>query len=180
MTKIKEIPGHCGYGADCDGNIYSSWHKEHLPIGRGFRYVRGPWQRLKTRFDDDGYLLVNLGSNARGRRVHRIILLAFIGPQPDGQQACHDNGNRADNRVTNLRWDTPKANSADSKRHGNNAVGLRNKAAKLSASDVLEVRRRIANQESINSIAKAFSIDRRTISGIRDGQAYYDVLHAEA
>jgi hypothetical protein len=35
-------------------------------------------------------------------------------------EGCHWNGNPADNRLTNLRWDTPAGNAADRERHGTN------------------------------------------------------------
>ncbi|MGO1563156.1 MAG: HNH endonuclease signature motif containing protein [Actinomycetaceae bacterium] len=52
------------------------------------------------------------------RLVHRLVLEAFIGPCPEGMEACHNNGNRTDNRLENLRWDTRLANAHDAIRHG--------------------------------------------------------------
>jgi hypothetical protein len=49
--------------------------------------------------------------------VHRIVLEAFVGPRPDGMEACHNNGNACDNRLTNLRWDTKLSNAADRRKH---------------------------------------------------------------
>lgn len=51
-------------------------------------------------------------------RVHRLVLLAFVGPCPEGKVACHFDGNPEHNHVPNLRWDTMKANQQDSLRHG--------------------------------------------------------------
>lgn len=62
-----------------------------------------------------GYLGLNLsdGSRRATRMVHRLVLEAFVGPCPDGMEACHANSNRTDNRLVNLRWDTPEANVTD-------------------------------------------------------------------
>lgn len=53
------------------------------------------------------------------RTVHRLVLETFLGPRPEGMEACHfpdrDPGN---NRLANLRWDTSAANKADAVRHG--------------------------------------------------------------
>lgn len=49
--------------------------------------------------------------------VHRIVLEAFVGPRPDGMEACHYNGDACDNRLKNLRWDTKMGNVADRRRH---------------------------------------------------------------
>lgn len=50
--------------------------------------------------------------------VHHLVLTAFSGPRPLGTEACHGNGNAADNRVENLRWDTHSVNEIDKVRHG--------------------------------------------------------------
>lgn len=70
----------------------------------------------------DGYLGVGLnkGGTKKKRSVHTLVLEAFVGPRPEGQQACHNDGNNTNNRVENLRWDTPRENVADIKRHGRN------------------------------------------------------------
>lgn len=44
-----------------------------------------------------------------------------MGSRPDGLVACHWNDDPADNRLSNLRWDTPSANSLDSVRNGTHA-----------------------------------------------------------
>jgi hypothetical protein len=57
-------------------------------------------------------------SKSRPRRIHRLILEAFIGPRPEGLEACHANDDPTDNRLENLRWDTRSANTYDSVRNG--------------------------------------------------------------
>ncbi|WP_369698778.1 NUMOD4 motif-containing HNH endonuclease [Microbacterium terrisoli] len=70
----------------------------------------------------DGYRKVIL-CPAVGKRVHvyvhRLVLSTFVGPCPLGMEACHGNGNRQDNRLANLRWDTPSENNRDIVRLGN-------------------------------------------------------------
>lgn len=66
------------------------------------------------------YVLAYL--NAPGRRPasftrHRLVLEAFVGPCPPDMVACHDNGRPRHNHVSNLRWDTPRANNLDRVRH---------------------------------------------------------------
>ena len=50
--------------------------------------------------------------------VYRLVLLAFVGPAPDGAEACHGNGDPTDDRLSNLRWDTRRENNLDRVRHG--------------------------------------------------------------
>lgn len=45
--------------------------------------------------------------------VHRMVLMAFRGMPEPGQEACHGNDIRTDNRLANLRWDTHHANIHD-------------------------------------------------------------------
>lgn len=61
---------------------------------------------------------LNRGGKQRQMKVHRLVLEAFVGPCPDGMEGCHANGNPADNRLENLRWDTHSSNVADSVEHG--------------------------------------------------------------
>ncbi|MFB9286612.1 HNH endonuclease signature motif containing protein [Pseudoclavibacter helvolus] len=50
--------------------------------------------------------------------VHRLVLLAFVGPAPDAAVTCHSDGDRTHNSLSNLRWDTQAANCADRLEHG--------------------------------------------------------------
>lgn len=73
----------------------------------------------------NGYVYVNLKAAPRKQRryVHQLVLEAFVGPRPEGAEACHNNGNRADNRLENLRWDTVSENRLDIKRMGRHNEG---------------------------------------------------------
>lgn len=48
--------------------------------------------------------------------VHDLVLLAFVGPKPEGLEVCHYDGIRTNNSIINLRYDTRSANAADSRR----------------------------------------------------------------
>lgn len=56
-----------------------------------------------------------------GAGVGRTVLEAFVGPCPDGMECCHSDGDRWNNRLSNLRWDTKSENQLDSVRHGTHA-----------------------------------------------------------
>lgn len=57
--------------------------------------------------------------------LHAVVLEAFVGPRPHGMESCHNNGNPADNRLANLRWDTKSANIKDVVKHGNHNYARR-------------------------------------------------------
>lgn len=88
-----------------------------------------PWRKKGTihgqHVKPNGYVYVNLKSKPRKQRryVHQLVLEAFVGPRPEGAEACHDNGDREDNRLENLRWDTVSENRLDIKRMGRHNEG---------------------------------------------------------
>lgn len=92
------------------------------------------------------------------RLAHRLVLEAFVGPCPDGMEACHNNGDRTDNRIENLRWDTAKANQADRKKHGTYLCGEAVPYAKLTADKVREIRRRAEGGEKQAALAREFGV----------------------
>lgn len=69
-----------------------------------------------------GHLRVTLSLDGRTKRrwVHHLVLTEFVGPRPPDTEACHNDGNPANNTSSNLRWDTKSANALDRVRHGNN------------------------------------------------------------
>lgn len=56
-------------------------------------------------------------AKTRNVMVHRLVLEAFVGPCPEGMQCCHWDDVPTNNRLSNLRWDTPAANEKDKARN---------------------------------------------------------------
>jgi hypothetical protein len=83
-----------------------------------------PERMLNPKKNGDGYWRVKIGGKLRF--VHVLVLESFIEPRPNGMQACHNNGKPGDNRLENLRWDTPSNNVADRKLHGTYQWGKNN------------------------------------------------------
>lgn len=56
--------------------------------------------------------------------VHRIVCAAFNGNPPSiKHQAAHNDGDRTNNKSSNLRWATPSENESDKVAHGTSRLG---------------------------------------------------------
>ena len=95
--------------------------------------------------------------------VHFLVLTSFVGQRKDGFQCCHNNGNRIDNNLANLRWDTTKANHADKHKHGTALLGTKHHQCKLTEHEVLEIRKMASDGLKITKIANTFNVSRKNI-----------------
>ncbi|OZC62149.1 hypothetical protein CH267_00990 [Rhodococcus sp. 06-621-2] len=68
----------------------------------------------------DGHIYVRLSkaNTPSLRSIHTLMMEAFVGPCPKGQEVLHSNGIGTDNRLPNLRYGTRSENAADQVRHG--------------------------------------------------------------
>lgn len=70
-----------------------------------------------------GYVTMHvLGKN---RLAHRLAWIYVYGPIPAGSTIDHVNGDRADNRISNLRLATHEENLQNSKRRRDNSSGVK-------------------------------------------------------
>ena len=128
-----------------------------------------PGRILKPWLLRNGYLQVHLTRPKEKRKafcVHRLLLEAFVGPAPIKCEARHINGVRAENTVKNLAWGTHKENVEDSRRHGTLIEGERAGSSKLTAEEVLEIRKAYFSGLSLQFIAECYDIDRTNVWNI--------------
>lgn len=160
-VQLKTIDRFPGYRFGDDGSVWSEWRSGGY---RGNYFRSGVWVQLKPTAFRHGYMYLTLCG--KKHTVHRLILEAFVGTCPDGMEACHNNGDRSDNRIVNLRWDTRKNNHRDKKKHGTQQVGERGSNAKLTDKEALEIRRLRKNGMKQGEIAKMFGISQSSVSSI--------------
>lgn len=130
----------------------------------------GEFHILRPWVDTRGYLVVNLQN--KNKAVHRLVLIAFDGPDRD-LLALHNDGNKQNNCRTNLRWGTYADNTADMKLHGTFLEGGDHPIAALSDVDAETIRNLYAS-ESITQTALAarFGLSPKTVSKIVRGTRY--------
>jgi len=119
-----------------------------------------------------GYRIVKLldaAGRVRSRKIHRLVLQAFIGQAPVGHIGLHNDGNTENNALGNLRWGTYLENSADKVRHGTQLRGEQVCTAKLKVGDVQEIKR---SGESALAIGRRFGVSDQQVYDIRRGRAW--------
>lgn len=75
---------------------------------------------LNGSVDNYGYRRVALVQNGKQatRRVHVLVMAAFVGPRPDGLEILHSDGDKQNCRLENLSYGTHAENMRDMVRHG--------------------------------------------------------------
>ncbi len=184
-VEYREIPRFVGYRFGSDGSVWScikkggalsqktlcdQWHRlkprpvtTRRPPGQGRRYyavlIRAEGER-----------------KAKNRMVHHLILEAFVGPRPPGLVSCHGDGDPANNRLSNLRWDTPGANHEDMRRHGVLRQGSAKTGSKLREADIPVIHKLRAKGWRISRIARRFGVTGTIIIRVLKGE---DWKHAQ-
>lgn len=110
----RDIPGYEGHYQVSDAGEVRSLDR-YVAYGRGQQMFRRGVV-LKQSVNRQGYLRVALRSQTR--RVHALVLEAFVGPRPEGADTLHANDIRTDNRLENLSWGTRRQNMLDAVKRG--------------------------------------------------------------
>ncbi len=168
-VEYRELPGFPGYRVGSDGSVWTARGRVGMGPGKGSRSViTDTWRRMKLRVNRTGRIVVMIRKGDQKKplslSVHRLVLLAFVGPCPAGMECCHNNGNPTDNRVCNLRWDTRASNYADRDRHGTTARGESHGSSKLTADIVRQARAEYAaGGVTLKQLATRYGVDTRAI-----------------
>lgn len=129
----------------------------------------------KTSIDiSTGYINVQLNKNSKPltKRVHRLVIEAFI-PNPKNKPvANHIDGNKKNNRADNLEWMTHSENTLHSFKNGlqKKIFGDNNYITKIKNQDVLKIRELIVEGKNNKEIAKIYNVNPCQISRIRTGK----------
>lgn len=128
----------------------------------------GKRRLLKPTFNRKGYAYYGLQID--GKRVacfaHILVLEAFVGLRPEGEQTRHLDGNHANNCLGNLCWGTSKENGEDKVKHGTSVRGEAVHCAKLTEEQVKKIK---GSHESALKLSRRFDISEETARKIKKG-----------
>ena len=96
---VNEYPA---YSVTRGGEIYSLNYR-----------MTGKRTLLKTRLNNEGYLLVGLTKNGKQKTftVHRLVAITFLDNPSNKPQVNHIDGDKLNNAVSNLEWCTASENT---------------------------------------------------------------------
>lgn len=120
-----------------------------------------------------GYVFVCLSNAAirKQRTIHSLVAETFMGPRPSGLEVNHRNGIKNDNRLENLEYVTHIENERHKREVlGKTNAGINHGAAKLTFSQVEEIRRLRSGGLRLLEIAAMFNCSFQHISDISHGK----------
>lgn len=167
----KDVPGYEGrYRASSRGRICSIRHNGKVT------------RPMNSRRTASGYYQVRISGVGKQKliHVHHLVMLAFVGPRPEGMEVNHINGNRSDNRAVNLEYRT----HAENIRHARYVLKSWDKPkkrnycppGKLNADIVREIKRAVASKEvTQRQMALRYNVTESMVSRIIRGERWGDV-----
>jgi len=168
---------------------YARWraHGDPLggrtPLGEPMRWlqsvVRNPpegcviWPFATSR----GYGYIRKFRNEKSVSASRAALILHTNQDPQDADAAHGPcHNRLCCNPKHLSWKSRADNMADKARDGTNAIGEKNPQSKLTAADILEIRKmRSVRHISQQKIADQFCVSRKAIGKILSGETWSHV-----
>lgn len=164
----KIIPGFKGfYRADIGGRIWSCHARGRI------RNRKGKWRLLKSSFCG-GYLCLFLMKDGKyvSKRVHQLVLEAFVGFRPEGRVGRHKDSDTNNNCLSNLEWSTQAVNLRDKILNGTHPSGENNPSALLDWVKVRAIRELHRQGKGQKDLGFMFGVSPVTIGDVTSGRSW--------
>lgn len=175
MEQWRTVPGYRRrYEVSDLGRVRSldRWESAGKRIKKRWRAGR----ILKVSVDKYGYPHVRLyfNSDSLNVTVHKLVLLAFVGPCPAGMQARHyPDGTPTNCNLRNLSWTTASINLNDRVEHKTMYNGQQHHSAKLTVKMVRAIRQiKEWPRGTLIDLARKYGVRTKVIHRARDGQTW--------
>lgn len=140
-----------------------------------------PERILSTKTNGNDYPGCNLSKAGKKKmhRVHRIVMRAFVGECPDGQEVLHLDSDKGNSELSNLRYGTHACNMAFKAEDGTDQSGEEHYKAGFSDAEIIEIRKMYDTGVSAIKIAKVFGCKDGTISAITSNATWKHLPHTK-
>jgi hypothetical protein len=162
IMQLKIIKGFEDYMISDCGKVFSN----------KATHRRSVMHEMKLTVNSCGYLIVGLTDRNKKRYtklVHRLVAEAFISNPENKPQVNHIDGDKTNNHVSNLEWNTAQENIVHAFENGLicAAKGEDNSSAKISNKDAEKLIQMILDGATNEEIALKFGLHERYVSLIR-------------
>ncbi len=160
----RDVPGYGGkYLVSNLGRVKSMPTKYHPRVK-----ILKPWFQTEQKYP---CVSLSVEGVSTTRSVHSLVAEAFLGPRPAGMNVLHNDGNGSHSVLDNLRYGTQSQNMLDRREHGTAA----RPNAKLTAEQVIRIRRLLAHGRSPSQVAARFGVTAENVYYIRDRKTWRDL-----
>lgn len=161
----KGVEGYPGYEISDFGNL------------RSFRSRHGLLENpriLESHLDKGGYRVACLQKIKSHQLIyiHVLVLETFVCKRPKGMFCRHLDGDSLNNKLSNLKWGTPKENSEDQKKHGTQIKGEACGMSKLKNKEVVIIKKALKIGLKGLQLAQLFNVTPSTIYSIKQNKTW--------
>jgi predicted DNA-binding protein YlxM (UPF0122 family) len=159
------IPGFSQYAISKNATIIRATHCAQFDAGTILKPTLSPFGYLQIRLKNDKNI-------RKSWRVHRLVLHTFTGPSDLGIN--HIDGNKLNNKFSNLEYCTQKHNSKHARETGLwTCVGENSSFSKLKENEVQDIMSLYCeHQSTVIQIAEKYQIVESTVRSILTGQSW--------
>ena len=169
----KAVEGYEGLYEISDLGRVKSLGREVNSKGGSTAIKKGKILALSTNKYGYEYLFLYKNNISINVKVHRLVGLAFINNPNNKPMINHEDGNKSNNNVSNLEWNTCKENTNHAFNAGLRCKGEDSSNAKLSWDDVNKIRELYKTELYLQKeLSKMFGVSKTSIRNVLTNKTY--------